>query len=202
MSAIICGALTSLVVGWWLSKRGYDDVEISLVSFAVFIAIFWTVFGAGLLSKSENYDYALGYQGLVVALTQEGELQVGVSLVNVGPSAIKYEVRDFHVVIDDRTLVKPAYDNKGGVIPRMIGRVYRYDYFRADTVKDYIGKSTKGLIEFAIDYGPYNGRPQRTLKMKLNTTFNLIYPPQVVDTILEEKETKYVEENETKDNDK
>jgi hypothetical protein len=194
MSTLVFSAIIALVVAVWLYRNGYGSVKRGLIAFGVFVASMALFVMLAVLSELEkNYDYALGYQSLVVALTPDGEFQVGVILVNVGPAAIKYEVRDFRVVIGDTTITEPVFINKWGIIPKMLGRTYRYDYFRPDRVRDYLGKSTKGSVEFTIDYGPYNGRAQRTLKAKLNTTFNLIYPPQVVDTFAEEKETKYID---------
>ena len=58
----------------------------------------------------------------------DATLGIGVNLFNVGPSAIKYKVEDLRVVIDDRTIANPTYDNQGGIVPRALSRTYRFPF--------------------------------------------------------------------------
>jgi hypothetical protein len=146
MSAVAAFAAAALA----LIKK-YDYLQIAITASGVFLIVMWTCISFIWIRRLDeplrviqvvNYDYALAYQGLTLGLdvgNDESCLQIGINFLNVGPMAIKYKITDFRVVIGDRTIPHPMYDNQGGVIPRAVGRIYRYPAFRKAAIKDYLG---------------------------------------------------------------
>jgi hypothetical protein len=178
----------------WAWSTQYDHLQIALAALATFLLVMWISIGFVWIKKSNTkvkFDWALAYQGLTLGLDTGNDaatLQIGVNFINVGPGAIKYKVDDLRVVIDDRTIANPTFDSEGGIIPKGIGRIYRFPSFKKATVQNYLGQRVVGKVEFSIDYGPYDSKPTRRLKMKLNVNFRLDAQPGIVDMIASEEE--------------
>jgi hypothetical protein len=183
--AAICAAVTVL------RKSPTGRLEAAATAaIAWFLVVFWTTIGIGVLNKSDNFDYALVWQGITVR--GQKDMQIGLQFVNYGPSAIKYEVNDFAVVIGNTTIPSPRYDNLGGVIPKGGSRNYSYPPFVESVLAPYLDKMTPGSLSFTVNYGPYGGLLKRTLKMKLNVSFLITDKGLgVADTIASEVETPY-----------
>jgi hypothetical protein len=198
--ALIVSAVSAVGAFLWafFSKWGY--LPAALAALAAAVLMMWLVigfvwlkqFGAPLVVKPvEDFSYALGYMGLSMGFDpgNPSALQIGVRFVNYGPRAVKYEVENIRVIVDDRTIAAPIFTNKGGVVPRGVSRTYYYPSFTADQIKDYLGKRPTGTIEFTILYGPYDGKYVRQLNMTIGTTYNLGDNPGIVDVIMKEDET-------------
>jgi len=110
-------------------------------------------------------------------------------LFNVASGAVKYKVEELRIILDDRTIASPKYDNEGGTIPRHIGRTYRFPTFKKSSIESYLGKRTTGVVEFSIAYGPHDSTPIRRLKMKLNVFLRLDDKPGIADTIVSESDS-------------
>ena len=188
----VVSALAAIGAAGWAWASNYDHLQITLATLATFVLIMWTAIGFVSiirLSDKEKYDWALAYQGLTLGLDRgnaDATLQIGVNLLNVASGAVTYRVEELRVVLEDRTIAAPKYDNEGGTIPRHIGRVYRFPSFKKSSIEDYLGKRTYGTVEFSIVYGPHQSTPIRRLKMKLNVSLRLDDEHGIVDTIVSE----------------
>jgi hypothetical protein len=181
------------VAAWaWINK--YDYLQITLAGFAAFCLVLWICIGFvwiyGLSSKN-SYDWGLAYLGLTLGLdpeNAEAALQIGVNFANVAPTAVAYKIEDLRVVIEDRTIAHPKYDNQGGIIPRGMTRTYRFPAFKRSNVQEFLGGRHTGIVEFSIVYGAYDSAPVRRLKMKFNVALRLDDKFGLVDTIISESE--------------
>jgi hypothetical protein len=161
----IMSAVAAIAAAAWAWIRQYDYLQIALSATAAFLIMMWIFIGFIWVKRLDdplrviqvvNYDFTLAYQGLTLALdpgNDEACLQIGIDFFNVAPTAIRYKIKDLRVVIGDRTIPHPIYDNEGGIIPRAVSRIYHYPAFRKDAIKDYLGTRQNGTIEFSVIYG-------------------------------------------------
>jgi hypothetical protein len=190
----IMSVLSAIGIAAWAWINKYDYLQISLAGLAAFVLVLWTCIGFiwiyG-LSVKNDYGWTLAYGGLVLGLDQgnpDATLQIGVNFLNVSASALHYKVEELRVIIDDRTIANPKYDNQGGIIPRGLSRTYRFPPFKKASIEDFLGKRVAGTVEFSVAYGPYDSAPVRRLRMKLNVSFRLDDKFGISDTIVSESE--------------
>ena len=122
------------------------------------------MFGAPTIIRTRpEYAYCLAYTGLTVGFDESAQadaLQIGIGLQNASAWPLEYHVKEFRIVIGDRTIPEPEYVGRdGGVIPCMTFRSYRYPSF----ARDVMGDRAEAVIEFAIAYGAPNAPPVRAL---------------------------------------
>ena len=170
---------------WWgyAARWGYLSVGVAVL--LTFAALMWTINGIAWFAGRNrsisvhpdlDFSYGLAYEGILVAYNVTNDLstlQIGVNLRNVSPSVLVYKVERFDVVIGNRTIAKPLFLTQGGLIPRGVGRTYRYPSFSKSDIADFIGQNPSGTIALAINYGYPNKRPTRQLKMKIDIALRL-----------------------------
>jgi hypothetical protein len=128
------------------------------------------------VSPVEKFDYGLVYDGTSTAFDHNNEnvaLQLAISLFNATPWPMKYDVKRFDLVVDNRTPADATWLNTGGYISPHSRRRFNGPSFPKERIKDCIGKTIEGTLEFEIHYGPANGETQRVLKMKLRLNLKL-----------------------------
>jgi hypothetical protein len=101
-----------------------------------------------------DYSYGLALDGLALGRDDSHpggpQFQVGLNISNVVDGPLRYEVDSFDVVIDNRTLAKPSFQNRGGVIPRGCTQRFMYPAFARG---DITGPRPSGVIRFSVKYG-------------------------------------------------
>jgi hypothetical protein len=107
--------------------------------------------------------------------------------VNSVDAPIKYEVESIDVIIGDKAISKPMFDNRGGVIAR--GRQQTFLYPRFEIPKPR-GKDlhTDGVIRFVIQYGHPEVGFSRRMQRELNCGFRLGGKSGVAYTVLRESD--------------
>ena len=97
--------------------------------------------------------HGLAFEGLNVARDdrQDVYLQVGLRLRNATDRALQYQVESMMVVVGDRTIPNPLYQNRGSVIPRGSESTFLYPAFSKAAI-DSLGPACEGRVEYAIKY--------------------------------------------------
>jgi hypothetical protein len=153
----------------------------------------FSLFGLPVIVQAKtDYAYCLAYQGITVGFDRSAQnqpVQIGLYLYNASNHPLYYKVDEFRVIVEGRTLAEPEFHGeRGGILPRITSRIYRYPPLDGAAFPD----KCSGSVEFVISYGAIGAPPARTLKMKIRLFLDLKRQEEKIgmaDVILEEKET-------------
>jgi hypothetical protein len=148
---------------------------------SVFLWSLWTYIAMSFLYRIHTgiktipyVDYAFGIiiegLGINVDTTREGNIQPTLQFRNVVNAAIKYQIKDVRVIINGRThpdaLILPV------IIPRLGQKGLGTGLFKKS---EFTGKDKyEGFLDVTIEYGPYDGKPVRKMRIKAKL---FIQPP-------------------------
>lgn len=178
-----------------------SNVEIqALVFIWTFFGVFWSIASIVWLFTRRNvltikperdYSYRLCYERLSIGYdpqSNDASLQIGIFLRNCCSHPLRFNVVDFLVILDNRTVPTSAMVNYGSILSPMGTRLFRFPPF-PNTAVNHSGRST-GEVRFTILYGHPDDEPERKLSMKLSIDVVISdQGPRSADLIADESDT-------------
>jgi hypothetical protein len=182
---------TAVVAASWTSAVEFIHSPVVLVAVGVFLALLWTIIGITILidrrkprsvKSTPDYRYGLTFEGLTPnfdVLHEDGWLSFGVQIRNFSQAPIRYEIKQFDLRLETRTLPKlkmppPAYVARGA------GRTATAGAFKKTDIQEFFGKRVKGTAEFDIVYGHPEDDPLRRLQVTMEIILHIpedVQPP-------------------------
>ncbi len=173
--ALVTAALTALAA-YWLVLSAWLTSPPVYIACIVFVLCLWTIIGihsAFHLNRPRHVivsgplEHCISIEGFQIFINPEGgdnALQIGCNFRNMWSGAIRIEVEEFNLTIEDRFL--PEAERKVSMtIPRLSARGIRSGFFKQEVIK----QKMVGNLKLIVLYGKIDELFSRsyTLRSKL-----------------------------------
>lgn len=191
-------AALGLVVALWSWATNVIDTPAVRAGVTVFLLVLWTFIGLSLWRNrrtatrvvvDHDFSHGLWMESVSMGFEQDNEpacLQLTINVRNVSQVPLWFKMEKFDVIVANRAIGRKTLPDITVRVPRVAVRGFRHPAFKRDDLREFIGQTVEGSIEFSMLYGRIGQPFTRRLRTRLDTELRLTDKPSYGDSIVEE----------------